>query len=271
MIEQQGIQYSGLFDSHCHLDFDAFDDDRPAVLARCQQAGIERMLIPAVTASSFRPLLGMCHDMTSASLQLDCALGLHPYWIREHQLSDIALLQAELESNHSAQVAIGECGLDAFVAPELMSKQIRLLSEQFELALAFDLPVILHVRKAHNELQQLLKRYAGVRGVIHAFSGSVELAQSYIKLGMKLGIGGTITYARATKTRQAVSALPLHSLLLETDAPDMPLSGRQGQRNSPEHLPHVLESLVLLRKESADEIATQLWQNGIDLFGDARR
>ncbi|GGA66168.1 deoxyribonuclease [Neiella marina] len=224
------------------------------------------MLIPAVHSGSWQQVIEL-----SQRDDLVCALGLHPYWTERHQDTDIKLLANQVErlmaGSNNPLVAIGECGLDAIAAPHLMSKQIDLLIAQLALAKQFELPVVLHVRKAHSELQQLLKQFSGLRGVVHAFSGSVELGQSYIRLGMKLGIGGTITYPRANKTRQAVSQLPLESLLLETDAPDMPMQGRQGQRNSPLYLPTVLEQLTDLRPESMVVIADRLWRNSQELFG----
>lgn len=253
-------------DSHCHFDFSAFDDDREAVLKRCSAAGVGKIIIPAVKAESWVTLLMFCEEYSTERLQLVCGLGLHPFWTAEHQDSDFRLLRKVLQHAPEQLVAIGECGLDAVAAPELMERQIQLLRWQLELAAEFDLPVIFHVRKAHGELQHVLKDFPKISGVIHGFSGSYELAQSYIDLGMKLGIGGTITYPRAQKTRKAIAQLPLNALLLETDAPDMPMQGRQGLRNSPEYLREVFTSLTELRTESELEVRTQLWQNSQDLF-----
>lgn len=255
-----------LMDSHCHFDFSAFDDDRDAVLKRCSSAGVAKIVIPAVKAESWVSLLMFCEEYSTQQLQLVCGLGLHPFWTADHQDSDFRLLRKVLQHAPEQLVAIGECGLDAIAAPELMDRQIELLRWQLELATEFDKPVILHVRKAHAELQQLLKTFPKVRGVIHGFSGSYELAQSYIDLGMKIGVGGTITYPRAQKTRSAIAQVPLHGLLLETDAPDMPMQGRQGQRNSPELVAEVFDCLAELRSEAETKLGTQLWQNSEDLF-----
>ncbi|MBD1390389.1 TatD family hydrolase [Neiella sp. HB171785] len=254
-----------LFDSHCHFDFQSFDSDRQQIWQQCRQVGVSNLLVPAVHTGNWQAVIELAQNYGVV-----CALGLHPYWTERHRQADIALLASRvaqlLAESNSPLVAIGECGLDAVAAPAQMSKQIDLLSEQLALAQQFDLPVVLHVRKAHAELQQLLKQFQGIKGVVHAFSGSVELGASYIRLGMKLGIGGTITYPRANKTRQAVAQLPLASLLLETDAPDMPINGRQGQRNSPLYLPQVLDQLAALRTESKSDIAECLWRNSNELF-----
>lgn len=254
-----------LFDSHCHLDFSQFEPDRSLTLAHARQVGVAKILLPAVTAQRWPQLLAF-----SQSAGLYCALGLHPYWLTQHQLSSLHQLEKHLANRPETLVAVGECGLDAVVAPEQMPFQLALLERQIQISIEFDLPLILHVRKAHAELQKLLKKYPKARGVIHGFSGSYELAMSYIQLGMKLGIGGTITYPRALKTRSAVTRLPLESIVLETDAPDMPLCGHQGQRNSPIHLPLVLACLTSLRGESPEQIEQVIWTNTMALFALSR-
>ncbi|MCM2680512.1 TatD family hydrolase [Echinimonas agarilytica] len=250
-----------IFDTHCHLDFDVFNNDRADVLTRCCRQGVSRVLVPAVQRSDWQRVIDLAENP-----MLRFALGLHPCWIEHHQPADLKRLEDLLTVKPNGLVAVGECGLDKVAAPEDMPKQLEFLRAQLELAHQCDLPVILHVRKAHSELQSELKKLNGIRGVIHAFSGSYELALSYINLGLKLGIGGTITYDRAAKTRAAVARLPLASLLLETDAPDMPLSGRQGQRNSPEYTPKVLSVLAELRGQNQDDVAEQLWLNSLELF-----
>lgn len=221
------------------------------------------MLIPAVKQEYW----ARARELTAKHPENLCyAIGLHPYWSSEHPQSAIAELEKVIQEKPKGLVAIGECGLNAVAAPELMKRQIQLLEAQLKLALQYQLPVLLHVRKAHPELQALLKRYQGLRGVIHGFSGSYELAKSYLQLGMKLGVGGVMTYPRANKTRQAMQQLPLEALVLETDAPDMPICGRQGQRNSPEYLPEILASLVELRSEPQEQVQSQLWENSLALF-----
>lgn len=252
-----------LFDTHCHLDFAEFDNDRIDVFNCAQARGVEKILLPGVRAEQWANLMGLARQHPQ---QLCFALGLHPFWCDSHQTAHLIQLEKVLQQKPDGLVAIGECGLDAVAAPARMKKQQALLEAQLELALKFELPVILHIRKAHPQLQQLLKRFTGIRGVIHGFSGSYELAKSYLDLGMLLGIGGTITYPRANKTRAALSRLPLNSLVLETDAPDMPLCGYQGQRNEPARLQQVLEALAELRDEPKQEIERQLWRNSLALF-----
>jgi TatD DNase family protein len=163
-------------------------------------------------------------------------------------------------------VAIGECGLDAAITTSL-AIQLPVFEAQLCLATELGLPIIIHCRRSHNELTSLLKRNKlPPGGVIHAFSGSYEMAKQYWDMGFYLGIGGTITYERAHKTREAVKRMPLDALLLESDAPDMPLAGKQGQRNSPEHIPLIAQALAELRGESVQLIAEQTTRNAQTLF-----
>ena len=135
------------------------------------------------------------------------------------------------------------------------------------MAKQFQLPVILHHRKSHDIILRQLRQYQLPKGgVIHAFSGSYQQAMQYIQLGFKLGVGGTITYERAVKTRAVMAKVPLDALVLETDAPDMPICGRQGQRNSPEYLPEILAVLALLRHEPIEQITQVLWATTCALF-----
>ena len=198
------------------------------------------------------------------------AAGLHPWWVaRWLEANPDAELSDQLTPffAHPHCVAVGECGLDGAIDTAL-SQQQPLFERQLQLANDCKLPVIIHVRKAHNAVLQLLKRIRPARGgVIHGFSGSVELALDYWRLGFRLGIGGAITYRRARKTRTAAAALPLDALLLETDAPDMPLADRQGKPNSPAYLPEVAHCLAELRGQSLRDIALQTSHNAQQLFG----
>ena len=158
-------------------------------------------------------------------------------------------------------LAVGEIGLDAHIEVD-WALQKRVFEQQLMIAKERMLPVILHHRNSHNELIRILKNTKFTQGgIVHAFSGSLQQAQTYIDLGFKIGVGGAITYPRANKTRETISQLPLSSLVLETDAPDMPLMGKQGQRNSPEYLPEIFESLMALRKESKQDVLQACSQN----------
>ncbi|MCX2779613.1 TatD family hydrolase [Microbulbifer thermotolerans] len=252
-----------LIDSHCHFDFAAFDKDRASVWRQCREAGVERIIIPGVSPPRWQALL----DLVRSEPAWHAALGVHPWWVAESKCGAAQLqrdLAASLEAN--ACVAIGECGLDGAIATPL-EKQEEVFRAQLALAESLQLPLIVHARRCHNEMLHLLKAYRPSRGgVIHAFSGSVEIAREYWKLGFSLGAGGTITYDRAAKTRRAFAALPLEAIVLETDAPDMPLQGRQGQRNSPACLLRIARTLAELRGVSVETVADQTRRNTEALF-----
>ncbi|WP_444930537.1 TatD family hydrolase [Microbulbifer sp. SSSA002] len=256
-------------DSHCHFDFEAFSPDRNRVWQRCISAGIDRIIIPGVCEAQWQTLGALVAGQPAWRM----AAGIHPWWVEKispdvHWRENLAELGARLGESLEkyACVAVGECGLDASIETPL-DKQEEILKIQLEIACNQDLPVILHVHRAHNELLRLLKQFRLPRGgVIHAFSGSEQMAQAYWKRGFYLGIGGTITYPRAAKTRRAVANMPLESLLLESDAPDMPLSGQQGMRNSPENLSKIAQALADLRGISVREIADATCRNTEKLF-----
>ncbi|MFT6388683.1 MAG: TatD DNase family protein, partial [Cellvibrionaceae bacterium] len=181
-------------------------------------------------------------------------------------LDSAQLTQLEYYLSQEKCVAVGECGLDALIESGL-DKQQAIFEQQIQIACKLELPLIIHVRKTHNETLKLLSHYrpkAG--GVIHGFTGSVDLAQRYWSLGFYLGIGGSITYPRANKTRKTVKGMPLESLLLETDAPDMPLSGFQGEPNSPLRLPDIAHALAELRQDTFESICHVTTENSRQLF-----
>lgn len=249
-----------LIDSHCHLDFSVFDADREAILQRCAELGIEHLIVPAVSQQSWSPLLTICSD----SPQLHPALGLHPMFMQEHQPDDIDALATLLEQIQP--VAVGEIGLDFFLPGHDKPTQTALFEAQIELAQHFDLPVILHVRKAHDQVLKVLRRASLKGGIVHAFNGSMQQADFYMQQNFKFGVGGALTYPRAQKLQRLFTELPLDAIVLETDAPDMPLAGHQGERNSPEHIPLIAEKLAELRHQPVSAIAAATTSNCKALF-----
>lgn len=268
-----------MIDSHCHFDFEVFDESRDATLRQCAADGITGIIIPGTHPPQWAPLLELVSqplDMKQTrSCDLWAAIGLHPWWVEGSATDDDRVSglteqgfkqRLEHHLSHPRVVAVGECGLDGSLEFTI-AEQTPVFEWQVQLAEEFNLPLVLHAHKAHNEVLQVLAHYkppAG--GVIHGFSGSPELAQQYWQLGFYIGVGGTITYERAKKTRRAIAAMPLESLLLETDAPDMPLSGFQGQPNSPLQLPRVARYLAELKEESLANIQQQTQQNTRVLF-----
>ncbi len=250
-----------LIDTHSHLDTRHFSRDFPSVLQRSRQAGVIGQILPGVCQSWWSNLLAVTHQ----EHDLFAALGLHPMYLSMHRPEHLEELGCHAQNGDL--VGIGEIGLDYFVKDADHRAQQDLFEAQLEIANKQDLPVLLHVRKAHDQTQAILRRKKFIRGgIIHAFSGSLQQAENYIKLGFKISFGGTITYDRATKIRAVASALPLESIVLETDAPDIPPRNHHGERNSPEYLPQVLHALAVLRSESTAELAAQTTQNAISIL-----
>jgi len=251
------------YDTHCHFDFPPFLGNERESIARAAEAGVTKIIVPAVEAQYFQRVSKLAEDHTA----LYAALGLHPIVIEKHEFSDLEILEQYLQKKNGKLVAIGEIGLDLYRDTPQLEKQQLLLDAQLKLAKRYDLPVILHSRRTHDVLAGHLKRHQLPRtGVVHGFAGSLQQAERFIALGYCIGVGGTITYPRASKTRDVMATLPLSSLVLETDAPDMPLNGWQGQPNRPERAALVYQTLCELRPESAAEIADALKNNTEKLF-----
>lgn len=251
------------YDTHCHFDFPPFSDDEANSLALAAQVGVEKIIVPAIEADRFNTVLALAENYPA----LYAALGLHPIVIHQHNDLSLALLEHHLLQRPKKLVAIGEIGLDLYMENPLFDKQEAMLDAQLKLAKRYDLPVILHSRRTHDKLAAHLKRHNLPRtGVVHGFSGSLQQAERFVTMGYKIGVGGTITYPRASKTRDVMARLPLSALVLETDAPDMPLNGWQGQPNRPERIVNVFQTLSMLRSESPEVIANAIVNNCNELF-----
>jgi len=249
-----------LIDSHCHLDFDAFDSDRNAVLDRAQNQGIKHIVIPGVKRSNWKRIREIC----SSNAQVHACYGLHPYLAAEHTDEDILLLSRWLESNECK--AVGECGLDYRKDQADRQLQLKFFTAQLDLAQVTDKPVVIHSVRATEDVIHAIKTYPGLRGMVHSYSGSYEQALQLIDLGFYISFGGAITYDNAKKLRTSATKIPLTSILLETDAPDQPDADHFNQRNEPAYLVNVLKCLSKLRAEPIEEIAAQTTKNAQDLF-----
>jgi len=276
-----GFKMTIYTDSHCHLDFPEFDFDRDDIRARCWEIGVNRLFVPGVSPDQWYRLYEMC-DAAGRLSHIrgpECVfgIGIHPWWLEgvfgvpgsEKGFSywqDIVEKAESLLANPRC-VAVGECGLDKNKAENFTFQQ-QVLEWHMALAESVQKPLVLHCVGAHAETLSAIKRANPAKaGVVHAFSGSYEIARQYWDLGFRLGVGGTITYERAKKTRDAIKKLPIEALLLETDAPSMPLHGQQGERNSPLNIPPICAALAKLRGLDHDEVARQTTQNFTDVFG----
>lgn len=237
-----------LIDTHCHLDAPAFDADRATVARHSRAAGVETLVVPAIHRGNFAAVLALRQRHPFCRP----ALGLHPIAVGAHHPADLSALRDAIACNRP--VAVGEIGLDFYVAGIDAEQQLFYFTEQLKIARDAHLPVLLHIRKAQDSVLRQLRRIPVVGGIAHAFNGSRQQADAFIKLGFKLGFGGAMTYPRATRLRQLAATLPLDAIVLETDAPDIPPAFAAGQRNSPEYLPRIAQTLAELRGVGIEEI-----------------
>lgn len=255
-----------LIDTHTHLDFDDFDADRQAVLSHCRQLHVERMVVLGV----YQRNLQRVWDLALNEPSVYAALGLHPVYLEEHQPGHMQILRDRLAelAGHPKLCAVGEIGLDYYVESLDRERQKALFNSQLQMASDFNLPALLHVRRSHADTIAALKRFKLKRsGIVHAFSGSREEAREYIKLGFKLGLGGAATWPQALRMHRVIAELPLDSVVLETDSPDMAPAMFPGQRNSPEHLPEICTALAQLMNIPATSLASASTENACEVFG----
>lgn len=250
-----------LVDSHCHLDDAGFDSDRAGVIARARAVGVTRHVVPAVEAAGWPKLQEVC----AGDAGLFPAYGLHPMFLASHRDMHLAQLREWLARERP--VAVGECGLDHFVEGLDPAAQLHFFEAQLRLAREFDLPVIVHARRAVDPVIAAIRRIGGLRGVVHSFAGSRQQARVLWENGFLLGLGGPVTYPRANRLRTLAAEVPVEWLLLETDAPDQPGAGHRGQRNEPAHLVEVLETIAGLRGIAPAELAAATTANAERLFG----
>ncbi|MGY3942209.1 TatD family hydrolase [Aeromonas tecta] len=246
-----------LTDTHCHLDFPVFESDLATRLAQWRQLGVGEYIIPAVGEENWTRVMALAAQHAGIAY----GLGIHPWYVSAQTPGVLTRLEDLLASRPRGLVAIGECGLDlrSHVPQE---GQVALFEAQIKLAMKFELPLIVHSVRANDSVAKILRRFNPAQGgVIHAFSGSLNQAETFWRLGFRLGIGGVISYERANKTREAVRDMPLEALLLETDAPDMPLQGLQGEPNSPANLPLIAQLLAELRQLPLSDVISVLHES----------
>ncbi len=244
-------------DTHCHLDAAEFDADRDAVAARARAAGVEVIVVPAVERANFSAVRETCRH------QAGCfpALGIHPLYVNGAVPADLEVLRAEIAGQRP--LAVGEIGLDFFVADQDRDRQAYFFSEQLKIARDAGLPVLLHLRRAQDAVLKHLRRIRPPGGIAHAFNGSRQQAEAFIGLGFKLGFGGAMTWPRALNLRRLAATLPLEAIVLETDAPDMPPEFIGRGHNSPETLPRIAQCLADLRGLPLAEIAAATRANAL--------
>ena len=267
-------------DSHCHLDDDLFQNQLPELLKACQQHAIHRIIIPSISPDNFDTVLSLSKNTDNQQVAIFSGLGIHPWFLDDLDDTHLSLMSQQVAQHKQDIIAIGEIGIDGAISKraenpeENLKKQQHFFDYQLAVAKQHNLPVIIHHRQSHDKILPQIKHYQLERsGVIHGFSGSYQQAKAYLDLGYKLGVGSTITYSRAKKTINTIKRLPLTSIVLETDAPSMPLSKEvmnetelQLPYNSPVNLLKIFSALNMIREENAEDIAEQIEQNVEQLF-----
>jgi TatD DNase family protein len=250
-----------IIDTHCHLDFPAFDEDRDEVVSRARLAGVQGIVLIGIDPHSWRST----EALAAGHAGFWRAAGIHPNSVSEHwnPASQVAL---ENEVQDGGIVAVGETGIDLYRARDNRDEQIEAFRFHLSLAQVNDLPVIIHQRAAEPDVVDVLKAGGAIRGVLHCFGGDWPFAKQCLELGLMLGIGGVATFPRSADVRDAIGRAPADRLLLETDAPYLAPQGKRGKRNEPAYLSAVVSTIAACRSTTADVIERQTTENALRLF-----
>jgi TatD DNase family protein len=239
-------------DTHCHLDAPEFDLDRDDMIKRSALAGVDGVLIPAVRVADFESVKNLAHYASQYMPATVYTLGIHPICTPQAKKTDIDLLRQAIEQSLDDPrfVGVGEIGLDYFL-PELdPHHQAFFFDAQLDLAEEYNLPVILHVRRSQDAIIKALRSRKLSGGIAHAFNGSFQQAENFMKLNFAMGFGGAMTHDRALQIRRLAKELPTESIVLETDSPDIPpvwLAHSEHPRNEPGELPQISSVLAEVR------------------------
>ena len=250
-----------IFESHAHYDSRKFDEDREELLNSMQENGVGTIINAGATWKSVTTGLELANQYPFVY----AALGLHPDEVGDLNEERFEILEAECQKEKV--VAVGEIGLDYYWDNESHDIQKKWFIRQLELARELDLPVIIHSRDAAEDTLKIMKEHAkGMRGVIHCFSYSKEMAEEYVKLGFYIGVGGVVTFKNGKKLKEVVEAIPIERILLETDSPYLAPEPHRGKRNSSLYLPHIAQMIADLKGLTYDEVVAQTEKNGKELF-----
>ena len=272
-----------LTDTHCHLDFNKFNEDRDAVIQRATETGVERILVPALELESSRSVIGL----TNSHSNIFAAVGFHPTDLDTWSNTSIENLH-ELTQSSKKILAIGEIGLDYYWVkqPEKQAQQREVLKQQLHLAQEISLPVVIHMREEndawfgqasidlleilnewHKALQEQNHPLTNKPGVLHSYNGNLETAQKALELNFYIGVTGPVTYKNAEKKRQIIRQLPLERLLIETDAPFLTPVPHRGKRNEPAFVSHIADKIAEIHMTTREQVAEITSGNANNLFG----
>ena len=250
-----------IFESHAHYDSRKFDEDREGLLNSMQENGVGTIINAGATWKSVTTGLELANQYPFVY----AALGLHPDEVGDLNEERFEILKAECQKEKV--VAVGEIGLDYYWDNESHDIQKKWFIRQLELARELDLPVIIHSRDAAEDTLKIMKEHAqGMRGVIHCFSYSKEMAEEYVKLGFHIGVGGVVTFKNGKKLKEVVEAISIERILLETDSPYLAPEPHRGKRNSSLYLPHIAQMIADLKGLTYEEVVAQTEKNGKELF-----
>jgi len=255
------MNYKNIFDSHAHYDDEQFNDDRDSLLSSFTEGGI----CGCITCGTNTKNALKAIELAEKYPFMYAAVGLHPLDIEDEENEDYIDFFRSLSSNEKV-VAIGEIGLDYHYDCAPREKQIEVLEKQIILANELDLPVIVHDRESHEDIMNILKKHKP-KGVVHCFSGSVEMMKEVVKLGMYIGLGGAVTFKNAKKPVEVAREVPADRLLIETDAPYMTPVPFRGKRNDSSLIPYTAEKIAEVRSATAQEILDLTSKNAKELFG----
>lgn len=249
-----------LFDSHIHLDDPNFIEHLPELFNDARNNNVDHWIIPATTVSTFNHI----HTITEQYQGCYAAYGLHPYFIQTHTDEDLITLKSALTQYNP--IAIGECGLDAMIPEPNLDQQLYLFKAHIQLALEFNLPLIIHARKTVDLVLKEIRKHPNLRGVLHSFSGSLQQAEIALQHNFLLGFGGTVTFDRAQKLRSILQQLSLESFIIETDAPFQRGAYRPHGLNYPKDLLKIAKSIAIIRQEPLELVAQATFANTQKLF-----
>lgn len=249
-------------DTHSHIYDTAFDGDRQDVLARCKAAGLRSLVLPAIDMSSYDAQMAALSSMEGYAFG---AMGLHPTSVGANWREELDFAVGKIEEG--SWCAVGEIGLDTYWSSEFIDEQTETLKVQLNLALRLNLPVILHVRNAMDRTLEIIRGIKGLRGVFHAFSGSLESYREICRIGdFKLGIGGVLTYRNAG-VASVLEQVPLRDIVLETDCPYLSPVPYRGKRNESSYIPVIASKVQSIKGCSIEEVAEITTENARKLFG----
>jgi len=249
-------------DAHCHFDFPCFDQRRKVVLEEARVLGLSHLVIPGVRREDW----GRVSRVASEYDGLYYCLGIHPWYVDEHVESDLNVLEQTLLARPDHCVGVGECGLDRLHGN--LANQMPWLEAQIDIAARSHLPLVVHSVRTHDEVAEVLKRKrSSGRVLVHGFAGSYQQAAKLVDLGCFIGVGGLVTQERARKTRETLARLPVDSLILETDAPDMSPQGVEPGENSPVYLNRILTALAEVRGVEVGHLGNALLCNVQRFYG----